>query len=146
MSIISLSSGQTITLEVQPPSSAYGPLNLTIQDFSIGLSAEFTSISLTIPGTSPISLTVPTVQDFILQLDVGQGPSGVIGSAYAIRIDEISSTIIYRAEAIAGSVDSSSVWRIQKIVISGSTTTVTWASGTAAFDKVWNSRLSYTYS
>lgn len=146
MSIITLDTSSSITLEVTPPSAIYGPLVLNIQDMSIGLSAEFTSITLSIPGTSPISLTIPNVAGLTLQLDVGQGPSGVIGSAYAIRIDEFSSTIIYRGEAVAGSADSSSVWRIQKIVISGASTSVTWADANANFDKVWTNRLTYSYS
>ena len=146
MSIITFDTPSSITLEVTPPSAIYGPLVLDIQDMSIALSADYTSISLSIPGTSPISLTIPSTQGLSLQLDVGQGPSGVIGSAYAVRIDEVSSTVIYRGEAVAGSTDGSTVWRIQKIVISGSSTSVTWASGNANFDKIWTNRLTYTYS
>ncbi len=135
-----------LQLTIQPPSAAYGPLNLTIQDISVGLSAGYTIVELSIPGTSPITLNVQAPPVLTLQLDVGQGPSGVIGSAYASIVDEVSSSIIYRAEAVAGTLQSAALWRIQKITISGSVTTVTWASGTANFDKIWNDRLSYTYS
>lgn len=81
-----------------------------------------------------------------LQLENGQGPSGVVGSNYAIRIDQISSSVIYRAEAIAGSLNSAAVWRIQKITISGDDITVQWADGVSTFTKIWDNRLSYTYS
>lgn len=81
-----------------------------------------------------------------LQLDVGQGPSGVIGSNYTVRIDQVSSTVIYRGEAAAASAESAAVWRIQKFTISGDDVTVLWADGVSTFTKIWNNRLTYTYS
>lgn len=81
-----------------------------------------------------------------LELTNGQGPSGVIGSNYAVRIDQVSSSVIYRAEALAGSAEGSAVWRIQKITISGDDVTIQWADGVSTFTKIWTNRLSYTYS
>jgi hypothetical protein len=145
MPIINLST-PTINLEIVPASGSYGPLNLEIVDVSIGLSTDYGTINLTVPASPTINLEVPTTPSIELTLDVGQGPSGVIGSAYAIRVDEVSSTLIYRAEALAGSANSAAVWRIQKITISGSVITIQWADGVSTFTKVWNDRATYTYS
>jgi hypothetical protein len=145
MAIVTVTSG-SVNLNIQPASGTYGPLNLTIVDVSVGLSAEYSPISLTVPGTSPIELVVETNPAVSLQLDVGQGPSGVIGTDFTTRIDDIDSLVLYRGEAVAGSSESSLVWRIQKITISGSSVSVLWSGGTNQFNKSWTDRLSYTYS
>lgn len=64
---------------------------------------------------------------------------------YAVRYDEVSSSTAYRGEATAGATEGEPAWRIQKIVIVNDDVTITWASGTTEFDKVWTNRLSYTY-
>jgi hypothetical protein len=65
---------------------------------------------------------------------------------YAKRIDFITDNELYKAEAAVGSLDSSPAWRIRKIVIGADNdVTETWAAGSALYDKVWDSRLSYTY-
>jgi hypothetical protein len=56
---------------------------------------------------------------------------------------------IYVGECFVGNLahTGGAVWRIQKIVKSGTLTTAGFANGTAAFDKVWDNRAtSYTYS
>lgn len=66
---------------------------------------------------------------------------------YTVRYDEVSSTVAYKGDAVPNSTEASSVWRIRKIVITnGVDVTITWASGNENFDKVWNDRLTYTYS
>lgn len=88
------------------------------------------------------------------QIEVkGAGPQVISSSfpiretpVYAVRYDEISSSTAYRGEATAGATDSSALWRIQKIVIVNDDVTITWAGGDVNFDKVWDNRLSYTYS
>ena len=87
-----------------------------------------------------------TNEDLILTIEGGQGPAGSNVSTYAIRIDQFDSTTIYRGEATAGSLDAGASWRIQKLTIAGEDISVTWASGNNTFDKVWNDRLTYTYS
>lgn len=65
---------------------------------------------------------------------------------YAKRIDFITDNELYRAEAAVGTLDSSPAWRIRKIVIGADNdVTETWASGSALYDKIWDSRSSYTY-
>jgi len=84
-----------------------------------------------------------------------QGETGPTGPAsgeedvmYAKRVDFISDNLLYKGEAIPGTLDSTSVWRIRKITIAASDSDVveTWADGNDNFDNVWNDRLTYTYS
>lgn len=65
---------------------------------------------------------------------------------YAKRIDFISDSEFYKAEALPGTLESASGWRIRKITMAADNdTTETWANGTALYDKIWNNHLSYTY-
>lgn len=58
-------------------------------------------------------------------------------------IEDLSGTT-YIGEAPVGTPTSAPYWRIQKIVVSGSTTTITWAS--SKFDQIWDNRASLSYS
>jgi len=54
---------------------------------------------------------------------------------------------VYIGRATPGTAKSAAGWQIQKLTYSGNhVTDVQWASGTAKYDKVWDSRESYTYS
>lgn len=65
----------------------------------------------------------------------------------AKRVDFVGEDVIYKAEAAVGTADGSPLWRIHKIVLGvDGDVTETWANGTAAYDKIWNSRVGYTYS
>jgi len=82
-----------------------------------------------------------------------QGAIGPSGSEedimYAKRVDFVEDEdLLYRGEAIPGSVDSASVWRIRKITVSAVDSDVneTWADGDDNFDNIWNDRLGLTYS
>lgn len=78
-----------------------------------------------------------------------EGPAaGEEGVAQAKRVDFIDDNLLYRAEADPGTLDGDAVWRIHKITIGAVDGDVTeeWADGNANYDKVWTSRLSYTYS
>lgn len=66
---------------------------------------------------------------------------------YSKRIDFVTENELYRGEAAVGSLESVTVWRIRKVVISADgDVTETWAGGTAQFDKSWNLRATYIYS
>lgn len=73
-----------------------------------------------------------------------QGEGG--GSPLTSRVDDVPGVGMYAGEAAPGSAENLSVWRIKKITENGDDITAVWASGTAAFDKVWDSRASYVYS
>ena len=80
------------------------------------------------------------------------GPKGADGLSeedmvYSKRIDFVTESELYRGEAVVGSSEASSVWRIRKVTIAGDSDIVeTWASGNANFDKVWADRATLIYS
>lgn len=94
--------------------------------------------------------TAPSVQ--FIEVEVGiPGPPGPPGPAtgetmpYAKRTDFVGDDVIYKGEAEPGSSENDAVWRISKITFVDEDATEQWAEGTASFDKVWSSRLSYNY-
>ena len=64
---------------------------------------------------------------------------------YQTRIDEVSATVSYVGDTQPGVATSEAAWRIKKIDTT-SGTVITWAEGSSAFDKTWDSRGDYTYS
>jgi len=79
------------------------------------------------------------------------GPRGLPGTSeeeavYAKRVDFVGDTLLYRGEAVVGAAESAPVWRIRRITFTGDDMTEEWASGSAAFDKVWADRLTLGYS
>lgn len=73
--------------------------------------------------------------------------SGTEEDVYAKRVDFVGDTVIYKAEATAGTLDSASAWRIHRLVISvDGDVSETWAEGNTNFNKIWNDRLTYSYS
>lgn len=66
--------------------------------------------------------------------------------SYATRIDDTSTvTTTYIGKAPIGSATSSAVWQISKLNTS-SGLIKTWADGSSAFTKIWDNRVSITYS
>jgi len=85
-------------------------------------------------------------------LEIGQqGPPGPPGTPedeimYSKRVDFIDDSLLYRGEAVPGSSESASVWRIRKIVIGiDNDVSETWADGNDNFDKSWLDRESLIY-
>lgn len=73
--------------------------------------------------------------------------AGTEEDVYAKRVDFIGESIIYKAEAVVGTSDATAGWRIHKLAISvDGDVSETWADGNANFNKIWNDRLTYTYS
>ncbi len=66
---------------------------------------------------------------------------------YAKRVDFVSENELYKGEAIVGSSETLSVWRIRRITIGvdGDVTEV-WANGNANYINMWSNRLTYSYS
>jgi len=60
-------------------------------------------------------------------------------------IDEASATTTYIGEAVTNAATSAAAWRIQRISVSGTITTIEWAGGGSRFDQVWDNRASLTY-
>jgi len=85
-------------------------------------------------------------------LEVGiMGPQGRPGTSedeimYSKRVDFIDDSTLYRGEAVPGSSESESVWRIRKITIAADNdVTETWADGNDNFDKAWSDRAGLSY-
>jgi hypothetical protein len=66
---------------------------------------------------------------------------------YAKRVDFTSDTVLYKGEAAVGALTSSALWRVRKLILgTDGDVSETWASGDAEFNKVWDDRLSLTYT
>lgn len=65
---------------------------------------------------------------------------------YAKRIDFITDNLLYRGEAVVGSLENSPVWRIRKLII-GEDNDVTeiWANGISDYVHQWVDRINLTY-
>lgn len=67
--------------------------------------------------------------------------------AYSKRIDFITDNLLYKGEAAPGALTTDAGWRIRKITIGeDGDVTEEWATGNSLFNKVWDNRLSLTYS
>lgn len=67
-------------------------------------------------------------------------------SAYITMVDVASSTVTYLGSAAAGSATSAAVWKIKKVLVASTITTISFASGSTAFDQIWDNRASLSYS
>ena len=66
---------------------------------------------------------------------------------YSKRIDFVTDDEIYRGEAQVGTAESSTAWRIRRVLIAtDGDISEKWAGGTAAFDKAWSLRSTYNYT
>lgn len=61
-------------------------------------------------------------------------------------VDENSETITYIGAAAPGTSQASAGWKIKRILISGTVTQISYASGNSNYDKVWNDRASLSYN
>jgi len=76
------------------------------------------------------------------------GPPGMSEDlmVYATQYDFIGDNLIYKGEAVAGSSQSSPVWRIKRMDIVNNDISTIWADGNTNFDNVWSDRLILSYS
>jgi hypothetical protein len=65
---------------------------------------------------------------------------------FSVRLDEVSGTLLYVGEAALGASPASPVWRIRKLVTSGTVLSVLWANGDQSFNNIWDNRASLSYS
>jgi len=83
-----------------------------------------------------VAMQQPVVNTDVLNVNSYPEPK------YSMRIDEVSEDLIYIGEALPGSSESSSVWRIKQITPTG----VLFADGNTNFDNRWDQRASLSYS
>ena len=69
-----------------------------------------------------------------------------IDATESVYIDEASSTVTYFGYAAAGGSTSSAVWKIKKLTVSGTVTSILFADGNSNYDNIWNNRASLSYS
>lgn len=62
------------------------------------------------------------------------------------RVDEASATVTYFGFAPVGSSESSSVWKIKRLTVSGSVTKLEYADGDTSYNNNWSNRASLSYS
>lgn len=53
--------------------------------------------------------------------------------------------ITYIGEAIPGTATSAAGWRIQRITVAGTTTTIEWVGSGSKFNQIWDNRTSLSY-
>lgn len=139
---------------------------VTSSNGNVLATVESTSIVSTIQPTSVIvsdsigsTITLASVGNVLVEVDKSTllvtgmiGPVGPTGISeddivYSKRVDFVTDNLLYRGEALVGTSEAASLWRIRRVTIGvdGDVTEV-WASGTANFDKVWDNRLLLIYT
>lgn len=86
-----------------------------------------------------------------VRLDIGSGTSEsqvsgslpVSSTAYSVRYDE-GATYTYIGEALPGTLEAASTWRIKRLTIADNT--ILWADGDSSFDNQWSGRAGLSYS
>jgi hypothetical protein len=96
-------------------------------------------------------VTMPTVTVQATDLDIRNLTDitdlvGTVEKPQAMCVDEASSTVTYQAWAPPGTATASAGWRIRKITVSGTVTSITWADGDALYNNVWDNRAGLSYS
>jgi hypothetical protein len=61
-------------------------------------------------------------------------------------IDQVDPNTMYIGESTPSTEVCDIGWRIKKVTQAGDDISIVWANGNTAFDKVWDSRITYTYS
>lgn len=88
----------------------------------------------------------------VKELPYGNGAIVTETPQMKTKIDAASSSTTYVGHAGNGSLSSDAVWRIQRITVIGTVTTIEWAGVTKSdgvyygtFENVWDNRTSLTY-
>lgn len=66
--------------------------------------------------------------------------------AESLRLDDAGSGVLYIGVAPAGSAEASNVWKIKKVLTSGSNTSILWPSGSTDYGFSWAARAGLSYS
>ena len=152
------------SVEVTSPATSITPVALAGGDVSVGapqlqvsgadcdvsLTVEVSTTTLQALSTSvEVAVALPS-QPSVLEVGLigPQGPAGTNEDdmPYAKRVDFVGDTLLYRGEAVPGAAESAPAWRIQRLTFVGDDVTYEWASGSAAFDKVWADRAALSYA
>jgi hypothetical protein len=72
--------------------------------------------------------------------------AGTVEKPQNMSVDEASSTVTYQGWAPPGTATSATAWRMRRITISGTVTSITWADGNSNYDNIWDNRAALSYS
>lgn len=105
----------------------------------------------TYDDTTKVGFTRPTMQEYEEHSRSGDASTGrpikyVQGVPNAVLVDTSTTGTYYVGEAVPNSATSSALWRISKVAVSSTLTTVKFADGNDNFDGIWDDRASYSYS
>ena len=125
---------------------------LTNATVDISVSAFTDSIAIAdVSGNKATTTLVSTKRGLdvnVIDLTIDKSNDSIATESYeqSTRIDEASSTVTYFGFALVGSSEASSVWKIKRLLISGSITKLEYADGNTNYDNNWSNRASLTYS
>lgn len=98
------------------------------------------------PDLGPITVAEFEEHGHVGNVEEGQAFKRTDKAQKAVRVDEASATVTYVGEATPGSLGSAEVWRIKRITVSGTVTSIEWAAGAVLYDQVWDNRAALSYS
>lgn len=64
----------------------------------------------------------------------------------SMLVDDVDASTSYIGESSPGTATSLALWRIKKISVSGTLTSIQFADGNDRFDNIWDDRVSLSYS
>lgn len=124
-------------------------LTLNVTQVGPALIDVLTGNPVMLEVTPAATTQLEVVQALPMQLEINYGMLAGISEedmAYAKRTDFVSATLIYRAEALPGTLESAASWRIQRLTIASDDDVASqWADGNANFDNVWADRATLSY-
>jgi len=130
-------------------------LKTTITNAEINLNVSAFTDSIKIGDASGQTATIADMGSGIKALDVNVRDLTIDKSNDSIatesveqstRVDEVSSSVTYFGFAAVGASESSAVWKIKRLSVSGSITKLEYADGNINYDNNWSNRASLTYT
>ncbi len=130
-------------------------LKTTITNAAVEINVSAFTDSIKIGDASGVTATIADMGSGIKALDVNVRDLTIDKSNDSIatesveqstRVDEASSTVTYFGFAAVGSSESSSVWKIKRLTVSGSITKLEYADGNIDYDNQWSNRAALSYS
>jgi hypothetical protein len=129
-----------------------GTIEVAVDELENAIGRIAENIKITNPDAASASLNSLTRGTLQTLLNILNSQNGTVAQNLITNIDDAGGGVTYVGEAAAGSADAALVWRIKKIIVSGSSTTIRWAelavpgTGDQLFTKQWTNRAAYTYS
>ena len=125
-------------------------VNMTQQPINV-IMDDIIPISVSLENAAPVNVVFenanPLNFDITGQIKGDTGPPGEGGGSvvYTSRLDTRFDPILYAGEALPGSSENNSVWRIWRVDVSVGSIKE-WANGVATFINQWTERLNLSYS